>query len=367
MDAADFLSTLIDQAQDSRARGAVQPAKLLANRVLMALGEAEPTAYRNLRTNLTELFLTLDEPERAVYALGKSAAPALLRRATYETAARLREGAAPCDATSSLIRRLSALPTFSADEYRQTGRELSGLFDPFEELAGQNVYRPPIDQERVYTICMMPRSGSNFLVQCLTDTGVLGRPGEYLHRNEPTALPSIAARFRTESMDAAMAEIMARTRSPNGVFGTKVHIGMLLPLLVEGTFAHTLARGKFIYTTRDDVLAQAISFVRAQMTGAWLAKNEADGEAHFDFARINAAIEHLTTMMTQWETFFALHGIKPLRLTYEAINRDVDEVLATIADYLGVPLPPTEFRKRRDTVQRDGTSQDWRRKFLAAR
>jgi LPS sulfotransferase NodH len=149
------------------------------------------------------------------------------------------------------------------------------------------------------------------------------------------------------------------------VFGTKVHIGMLLPLLVEGTFARTLARGKFIYTTRDDVLAQAVSFVRAQMTGAWLSKNESDGEAHFDAARIQAAIEHLTTMMTQWETFFALHGIKPLRITYEAINRDVDRVLATIADHLEVPLPPTGFRKRRDTVQRDGVSREWRERFLA--
>jgi LPS sulfotransferase NodH len=110
---------------------------------------------------------------------------------------------------------------------------------------------------------------------------------------------------------------------------------------------------------------QAISFVRAQMTGVWLSKNEADGEAHFDLARIQMAIEHLTTMMTQWETFFAFHGINPLRITYEAINRDVDQVLGSIADYLEVAVPATEFRKRRDTVQRDGVSQEWRRKFLA--
>jgi LPS sulfotransferase NodH len=368
MDDADFLQTLIAQARDSFARGATQPAKLLLDRVLMTLAEYPAANDAAARKDVAALLLDLDEPERAVYALGDRGSdhsPSLLRRATFETAARMRAGIPPQSMASPLIRRLIGLPGFSPDEIRRTGREIAGLFDPFEALS-QNIARPAIDDTQVYSICMMPRSGSNFLVQCLTETGVLGQPGEYLHRNEPTALPSIAARFQTPTLDAAMAEIMARTRSPNGVFGIKVHIGMLLPLLIEGTFAHTLAHGKFIYTTRDDLLAQAISFVRAQMTGVWLSKNEADGEAKFDFDRIRTTITDLSTMMTQWETFFAFHGIQPLRITYEAINRNVDDVVAAIADYLGVSLKaPTNFRARRETVQRDGISQAWRQKFLA--
>jgi LPS sulfotransferase NodH len=367
MEDAEFLNTLIGQARDNLARGAVQPAKLLLDRALMALADTPFATDSGARRNLAALFVDLDEPERAVYALGDhdTSASALLRQATYETAARLREGLPPRDIASPLIRRLLGLAGFGASEIRLTGREIAGLFDPFDSPTRQSVERPAIDPRHVYTICMMPRSGSNFLVQCLTDTGVLGRPGEYLHRNEPTALPSIASRFRTESLDAAMAEIMARTRSPNGVFGIKVHIGMLLPLLVEGTFGRTLAHGKFIYTTRDDLLMQAISFVRAQMTGVWISKNQADAEAKFDFARIHATVDDLSAMMTQWETFFALHGIQPLRLTYERINRNVDDVIAEIADYLGVPLKePTRFRERRDTVQRDSINQDWRRQFL---
>ena len=212
---------------------------------------------------------------------------------------------------------------------------------------------------------MMPRSGSNFLVQCLTDTGLLGRPGEYLHRNEPTAMPSIVARFATATLDDVMAEVMARTRSPNGVFGIKVHIGMLLPLLVEGTFERTLAHGKFVYTTRDDLLMQAISFVRAQMTGVWISKNEPHAEPRFDFDRIHATVGQLSEMMTQWETLFAAHGIQPLRVSYEAINSDVDAVIARIADYLGIRLGgPTSFKERRDTLQRDAINQEWRARFL---
>jgi len=159
---------------------------------------------------------------------------------------------------------------------------------------------------------------------------------------------------------------MARTRSMNDVFGIKLHIGMLLPLLVEGTFMHTLAPGKFIYTTRDDLLMQAISFVRAQMTGVWISKNKADAEPRFDFQRIHATVAQLSDMMTQWETFFALHDIQPLRVSYEAINSDVDAVVAEIADFMQIKLPgPTRFRERRDTLQRDAMNDVWRERFLA--
>ena len=72
---------------------------------------------------------------------------------------------------------------------------------------------------------------------------------------------------------------------------TPLHIGMLLPLLVEGTFERAFSSAKFLYTTREDLLAQAISFARASITGAWLSKNEA-APAEFSFSAIHGAVRH---------------------------------------------------------------------------
>jgi LPS sulfotransferase NodH len=366
-DDSGFADTLIAEARASLAQGRAQPAKLLLDRALLALDDEPPAAHTETRRTLAQMFLDVDQPERAVYALTENVdAPALRRRAVYAAAAAFRAGAAPVDVSSHFVRRLMRLPAFAPDEIRQTHREMAALLDPFDAPPRTPMQRPPIDPQNIYTICMMPRAGTNFLVQCLSDTGVLGRPGEYLHRNEPTALPSIVTRFGPRTLDDVMAEIMGRTRSPNGMFGIKVHIGMLLPLLVEGTFDSTLARGKFIYITRDDLLMQAISFVRAQMTGVWIAKNETAGAAHFDFARLHDTVGYLTRMMTQWETFFALNGITPLRIRYEAIDRDVDAVVARVAQHLGVALPaPTQFRERRQTLQRDAVNEEWRARFIA--
>ncbi len=323
------------------------------------------------RQDLARRLLDAGKPEQAIAALGPSlwtpATPApLARRALYDVAAHLRSGAMAADLKSEAAKRAFRLAGFHANEIRLVQGEMAKLLDPYAAEHGSEVdrRRPVIDPQNAYAICMTPRSGSNFLVRCLSETGLLGHPGEYLHRNEPSAMPSVVSRFGTPTLDAAMGEIMYRTRSPNGVFGIKLHIGMLLPLLVEGTFERAFTGAKFIYTTREDLVAQAISFARATITGAWLSKNEAD-PAEFSFDAIHGAVRHISHMMSQWEIFFALHGITPLRVTYEDVDRDVDAVVARVADHLGVQLPgPTHFRKARDTVQRDALNESWRKQFL---
>ncbi len=367
-DSGRNFETLLNEAVAKTAAGQSDHARASRQKALEALG---PSPASGDRQKLARCFLEAGEPEKAIAALGPTlrqpATPApLARQALYDVAAHLRGGATPIDPRSDAAKRAARLGAFHPNEIRLVQGEIAKLLDPYAAEHGSEVdrRRPAIDPRNAYAICMTPRSGSNFLVRCLSETGLLGRPGEYLHRNEASALPSIVSRFGTPTLDAAMQEIMHRTRSANGVFGIKLHIGMLLPLLVEGTFERTLAGAKFLYTTREDLLAQAISFARASITGAWLSKNEA-APAEFSFDTIHGAVRHISHMMSQWETFFALHGIDPLRITYEEIDRDVDSVVARVADHLGIALPgPTQFKKLRDTVQRDLINEAWRKQFL---
>ena len=116
---------------------------------------------------------------------------------------------------------------------------------------------------------MTPRSGRTFLAQAMSTASVFGHPQEYLHGLEPSALAAHARRYGTNSWASYLAALATHTRTENGIFGLKADPDMLLPLLVDGTFDHTLARGKFIYVTRTDLVMQAVSLTKAQHTGSW--------------------------------------------------------------------------------------------------
>jgi LPS sulfotransferase NodH len=72
---------------------------------------------------------------------------------------------------------------------------------------------------RGYTICTTPRTGSNFLCELLSSTGVLGRPREYFNgagrrlHDDPTYPDDPAGQFR---------RILTMGATPNGVYGLKV-------------------------------------------------------------------------------------------------------------------------------------------------
>lgn len=263
--------------------------------------------------------------------------------------------AAPID------KRMLRLPAFRADEIQAAANETNGIFNKLENTSTAHIP----DYQHAYTICMTPRSGSTFLAKVMSKAGVFGHPQEYLHRHEPSALPAHAQRYGVNSWTSYLAALAAHTRTDNGIFGLKADPNMLLPLLIDGTFDRTLARGKFIYVTRTDLVMQAISLTKAQHTGSWTAQVTPLAAPQFSFAAIYGNVLRLTEMMGRWETFFAYNGIAPLRLTYERIDTEIDTVLADIAGYLGVARPKSTTSYARDH-QRDDVSTTWRDLFIKA-
>ena len=253
------------------------------------------------------------------------------------------------------------LPRFRDDEIQAATTESAAIFGPLPCTSTA----PVPDYRTAYTICMTPRSGSTYLAEVMSKSGVFGHPQEYLHRLEPTALPAHAKRFGANAWDLYLAALADSTRTANGVFGLKADPNMLLPLLLDGTFDRTLARGKFIYITRQDLVMQAISHTKAQHTGAWTAQVTPVAAPQFSFSAVYRNVLHLTEMMGRWESFFALNGIAPLRLTYERLDADIHGVLAEIAAFLGVSISsPVALTAK--THQRDAVSESWRDQFLTA-
>jgi LPS sulfotransferase NodH len=248
-------------------------------------------------------------------------------------------------------------------------------------MTGVSPDLPPLDPpsdwtapRRTLIIAATPRSGSNWLADAIGATAVMGRPEEWFGwwRTERTRERTVAAAY----------DVATRGATPNGVAGVK-----LLPYYLESALRHVRLTRWFpdaiwVHLVRRDLLGQAISLWRAHSSGEWALYGPAkerrlnarvpaaragfDPLPDYDPAVIEGYLKLAASFQADWLAFFARTGITPLTLVYEEIVADRAGTLATIADALGVALPPGPAADTgRFTVQRDETTHAIRERFRA--
>jgi LPS sulfotransferase NodH len=125
----------------------------------------------------------------------------------------------------------------------------------------------------------------------------------------------------------------------SGLFAVKGDLFQILPFLFTPTFQRLMANIKFVYVTREDVLLQAVSLVIAHHTGRWTSDTAVHDNYVADINEITDNVRMLTQMMAGWETVFSFSGIRPLRLTHEQIESDLNACIQKIASHVDVLLP----------------------------
>jgi trehalose 2-sulfotransferase len=110
-----------------------------------------------------------------------------------------------------------------------------------------------------------------------------------------------------------------------------------------------------VWITRDDVVAQAVSWWRAKITRAWHDDDLSVADPVFDFAEIDQRVRLAQEQNAAWEIWFDENGIAPLHITYEGLVADPAAVARRSLAHLGIELsgalnagPLT--RKRADAV-----------------
>lgn len=99
----------------------------------------------------------------------------------------------------------------------------------------------------------------------------------------------------------------------------------------------------FVYLSRADKVAQAVSLAIATQTGLWhrnadgsvREQAEHGGPARYDHALIAANLTMLETEQKGWNTWFANQSITPLELTYEALALDPAACAKNVFRFLG--------------------------------
>ncbi|WP_305783313.1 Stf0 family sulfotransferase [Symbioplanes lichenis] len=223
-----------------------------------------------------------------------------------------------------------------------------------------------------YFVCATPRTGSSLLLGLLDSTGVCGRPQSYFRAPDEALWADRWQLTRPYRYPDFVRAARAAGSTPNGVFGAKLMwgtVGEVVDRLGDdlAVVAGEFGRTGFVYLKRHDVLAQAVSWLRAEQTATWFVGGHGeisgnDGgtgrEPTFDADAIRRFVDTIEEHNAAWERWFAACGIRPHRVTYEDLEQDMVAVTRGIVDFLGVGGPAAAIvaRHRR---QADELNRRW--------
>jgi trehalose 2-sulfotransferase len=213
-----------------------------------------------------------------------------------------------------------------------------------------------------YLIVTSGRTGSSILADALASTGRHGTPHEHL------TVPGIelwsdrlgvASPLEGGSMIAYLDELRARTSTPGGGFGTKLHTPAI-PLVTRclasepdapGDDAATLLSWAFpdavvLLSRRRDRVAAAVSRWRAQTTGDWIRPagqglDEPDLEVPLEEISEIHRLLHLADLRAA--AILATAQLPVHEVFYDDLVADWDATLVAARLFLGEegPIPPT--------------------------
>jgi len=192
-----------------------------------------------------------------------------------------------------------------------------------------------------------PRTGSSMLCRLLLGAGI-GVPHEYFNEFH---IRHLARRFGIADANNPLAlspkamqeylQYIFDFRSRNNVFVTKLQHKQYR-LFVENKIASALFSGaKLVYLTRKDVLAQAVSWHFAELTGCWNFEQPTQNlqnhkAAFYDFAAISYCLDEILAEQVLWEYFFHKNRLLPLRISYEDLQDDPLGIVREVAEHAGV-------------------------------
>lgn len=90
-------------------------------------------------------------------------------------------------------------------------------------------------------------------------------------------------------------------------------------------------------------------------------------DADYSAVEIAHEMRGITRLQARLELFFAIHGAKPLRLTFEDLVADISGTAAKVAKYCRLALQPEFARKRGKTKPLEPLTSEfnieWERRF----
>jgi LPS sulfotransferase NodH len=223
-------------------------------------------------------------------------------------------------------------------------------------------------QPKVSLICMTPRSGSTFFSAALRETGVLGNPAEWFNAHDGKSIDQNVERYGCQSREEILDYTYNFSATKNGIAVIKGDYFQCLPFIYDGLLEKQYGSVRYILLTRDDLLAQAISRYVGTVTNAWSsiqATETKKTDVPYDREGIEHQLNFLLDMEEGWRHFFASRGIKPARMTYEALTRNLQGKIQQAGRLLDVEVK-VQPDPDKLPIQKQGSNRNkvWANRFV---
>lgn len=217
-----------------------------------------------------------------------------------------------------------------------------------------------------YMVASVPRSGSTHFILRLWSCGIFGRPLEYFNDNTNV---EILSRLGRGDLLNYWSALKGRRTAENGVFGFKMFTDHYRQLIArERNFVTNLTPNEVIFYTREDKIAQAVSYARAIQTHSWFADAREVRRPSYSFEQIHQQVDSVLTQEAAWERIFAAMGVVPLRIGYAELLENESEVMRRVAAHLGLELGlSTALEGLTINRQADGLSAEWAKRYVEER
>jgi trehalose 2-sulfotransferase len=236
-----------------------------------------------------------------------------------------------------------------------------------------------------YLICATPRTGSSLLCGLLESTGIAGHPESYFRHLDEQSWATQWGILHSSGSSFSDADFVRATlaagRTENSVFAARIMWGTLEEVLQRLSKLHPDLAGAdlellhrvfgqtcFVYLGRDDVVSQAVSWLRAEQTNHWqdhdpFRPGQPSGQPglvpHFDFEETQRLVRLIDEHNAAWQEWFSSRGVTPYRVRYEDLAADPVGVTGSVLEYLGLALPPgLEIRVRHRRLA-DDLNAEW--------
>ena len=240
------------------------------------------------------------------------------------------------------------------------GRPARKLADEIDLEFESNPFRS--FERRLLVATSGGRVGSHVLLQGLLNHGI--KVNEYF--NVDTISATCARRGLATLEDYCRFRLKRAARG--GAFGVKGKTHILIPLWKSGEIPAHFDDWAIIYLYRRDVVRQAVSEVKAQITGSWRSAQEPTREVtdeDYDGPRIGKNIEKMMRAEKDWEDVFAVFGLSPMRIVYEELAAEPQAVIERAAAFANLTGQPLEQTTSPVEVQADALNERWTARFRA--
>lgn len=204
--------------------------------------------------------------------------------------------------------------------------------------------------EGCLTILFSSRSGSTYLARELECAFDIGRLRESLNPN------------RVANQGAA--RVVAGRR--DAWFSFKAGGTSVIAAELCGFFDAYLASTSFLLLVRRDIVAQAVSRVKAKQTMQWHSTQNAKIEPVYDGAKIAQSVLIIADGVERLRSYAEASGRPSRRVVYEDFRHGDFSAVMEACDDLGVPRLGPESRIRPQPVERigDAINAAWAARFV---